>query len=193
MAGFPVHPQLPELIQTHVHWVVMPSNISSSVISFFSCLQSSPETGSFQTSQFFASGGHSIGISASASVFPMKIQDWFSLGWTIWISLQSKGLPRVFSDNTVKSINSSVLSCLYSETLTSIHDYWKKKKNKVFTRWTFVGKVIPLSRFLPRSKCLLISWLQSPSEVILETKKIKSLTVSIVSSWFCQKVMRPQE
>ena len=101
--------------------------ISSSVISFFSCLQSSPATGSFQTSQFFASGGHSIGISASASVFPMKIQDWFSLGWTIWISLQCKGLPRVFSDNTVKSINSSVLSCLYSETLTSIHDYWKKK------------------------------------------------------------------
>ena len=68
--------------------------ISSSVI-FFSHLQSYPASGSFPISQFFASGGQSIGVSASASVLPMNIQDWFPLGWTSWISLQSKGLSRV--------------------------------------------------------------------------------------------------
>ena len=103
---------------------VMPSNISSSVIPFSSCLQSFPASGSFQMSQLFASGGQSIGVSALASVLPMNIQDWFPLGWTGWISLQSKELSRVFSNTTFKSINSSVLSSLYSPTLTSIHDYW---------------------------------------------------------------------
>ena len=76
--------------------------ISSSVIHFSSHFQSFPASGSFQMSQFFAWGGHSIGVSASASVFPMIIQDWFSLGWTGWISLQSKGLSRVFSNTTVQ-------------------------------------------------------------------------------------------
>ena len=66
--------------------------ISSSVIPFSFCLQSFTESGSFQMSQFFASGGQSIGVSASTSVLPMNIQDWFPLGWTGWISLQSKGL-----------------------------------------------------------------------------------------------------
>ena len=73
--------------------------ISSSVVPF-SCLQSFPASGSFQMSQFFVSGGQSIGVSASASVLPMNIQDWFPLGWTDWISLQSKGLWRVFSNTT---------------------------------------------------------------------------------------------
>ena len=94
--------------------------ISSSVVPF-SCPQSFPASGSFQMSQLFASGGQSIGVSASASVLPMNIQDWFPLGWTGWISLQSKGLSRVFSNTTFKSINSSALSFLYSPTLTSIH------------------------------------------------------------------------
>ena len=76
--------------------------ISSSVIPFSSCLQSFPASGSFPMSQFFASGGQSIGISASASVLPMNIQDWFPLEWTGWISLQSKGLSRVFSNTTVQ-------------------------------------------------------------------------------------------
>ena len=76
--------------------------ISSSVIPFFSHLQSFPTSGSFQMSQFFASGGQSIGVSASASVLPMNIQDWFPLGWTGWISLQSKGLSRAFSNTTVQ-------------------------------------------------------------------------------------------
>ena len=76
--------------------------ISSSVIPFSSCLQSFPASGSFQMNQFFASGGQSIGASASASVLPMNIQDWFPLGWTSWISLQSKGLSRAFSSSTVQ-------------------------------------------------------------------------------------------
>ena len=96
------------------------------------------------------------GLSASASVLPMNIQDWFPLGRTGWISLQSKALQESFLIPQFKSINSSVLSPLYSSTLTSIHDYWK---NIAFTIWTFVSKVmslifIMLSRlvvdFLPR-------------------------------------------
>ena len=76
--------------------------ISSSVIHFSSCLQSFPASGSFQMSQFSASGGQSIGVSASISVHPMNIQDWFLLGWTEWISLGSKGLSRVFSNTTAQ-------------------------------------------------------------------------------------------
>ena len=76
--------------------------ISSSVVPFSSRLQSFPASGSFQMSQFFTSGGQSNGVSASASVLPMNIQDWFPLGWTNWISLQSKGPSRVFSNTTVQ-------------------------------------------------------------------------------------------
>ena len=76
--------------------------ISPSVILFSSCLQSFPASGSFQMSWFFTSGGPSIGVSASASVLPMNIQDWLPLGWTGWISLQFKGLSRIFSNTTVQ-------------------------------------------------------------------------------------------
>ena len=76
--------------------------ISSSVVPFSSYMQSCPPSGSFPVSQFFASGGQSIGVSASASVLPMNIQDWFPLGWTGWTSLQYKGLWRVFSNTTVQ-------------------------------------------------------------------------------------------
>ena len=76
--------------------------ISSSVVPFSSCPQSSPASGSFPMSQLFASGGQSIGVSASTSVLPMNTQDWSPLGWTGWISLQSKGLSRVFSNTTVQ-------------------------------------------------------------------------------------------
>ena len=72
------------------------------VVLFFSCLQSSPASGSFQMSQLFTSGGQSIGVSASASVLPVNTQDWSPLGWTGWISLQSKGLSRVFSNTAVQ-------------------------------------------------------------------------------------------
>ena len=101
--------------------------------------------------------------------------------------VQSKGLLRVFSDTTAQKHQFLVLSFLYSPTLTSMHDYWK---NHSLDRWTFADKVMSLlfnmlSRLvitcLPRSKHLLISWLQSPSVVILELQKIKSDTVSTVS------------
>ena len=95
--------------------------ISFSVGPFSSRLQSFPASQFFQMSQFFTSGGQSIGVSASASVLPMNIQDWFPLGWNGWISLQSKGLSRVFSNITVQKHHSSALSFLYSPTLTSIH------------------------------------------------------------------------
>ena len=98
--------------------------ISSSVISFSSCLQSFPASESFPVSQLFTSGGQSIRVSASTSVLPMNTQDWSPLEWTGWISLQSKGLSRVFSNTTWKP-SILVLSFLYSSTLTSIHEYWK--------------------------------------------------------------------
>ena len=84
-----------------------------------------PISSSFPLSQFFASRGQSIGVSASTSVLPRNTQDWSPLGWTGWISFQSKGLSRVFSNTTVQKHHSSVLSFLYSPTLTSIHDHWK--------------------------------------------------------------------
>ena len=150
--------------------------ISSSVTPFSSCAQSFPASGSFLMRWLFTSGGQSIGASASASVLPINIQGWLPLGLTDLILL-SKGLSAIFSTPQFKSISSSVLSLLYGPTLISIHDYWK---NKASTPWTFVGKVMSLffnmlSRFgiafLPRSKRLLISRLQSPFAVILEPKK----------------------
>ena len=105
--GFPVHHQHLELTQTHVHFVgdaIQPSHSlsSPSFPTFSSCFKYFPASRAFPVSQFFSSGGQSIGISASASVPPMNIQDWFALGWIGWISLQSKGLSRVFSNTTVQ-------------------------------------------------------------------------------------------
>ena len=126
-------------------------------------------------SQFFVSGSQSIGVSASASVLPMNIQDRFLLGWTGWISLQSKGLSRVFA-------NAIVQKCSAFFIVQLSHPYMTTGKTIALTRRTFVGKVMSLlfnmlSRFviafLPRSKCFLISQLQSPSAVILEPPKNK--------------------
>ena len=99
--------------------------ISSSVIPFSSCPQSLPTSGSFPMSQLFASGGQSTGVLASASVLPMNTQDWSPLGWTGWVSLQSKGLSRIFSNTTVQKHQFFSFSFLHSPTLTSIHDHWK--------------------------------------------------------------------
>ena len=125
----------------------------------------------------------------------MNTQDW-SLGWTGWISLQSKGLSRVFSKH--HSSEASILQCSAFFIVQISHPYMIIGKTRALTRWTFVGKVMSLllnmlSRlvitFLPRSKCLLISWLQSPPAVILECKKIKSDTVSTVSPSISHEVM----
>ena len=99
--------------------------ISSSVVPFSSCPQSFPASGSFPMSQLFTSGGQSIGVSASISVLPMNTQDWSLLGWTGWISFQSKELSRVVSTPQFKGINFSALGFLHSPTLTSIRDHWK--------------------------------------------------------------------
>ena len=152
--------------------------ISSFVVPFSSCPQSFPTSGSFQMSQFFASGGQSIGVSALASLLPMNIEDWLPLGLTSWISLQSKGLSKSLLQH--HSSKTSILrpSALFIVHLS--HPYMTAGKTIALTRQNFVGKVMSLLFnmlcrfivvFLPRSKCLLISWLQSPSAVMLEPKK----------------------
>ena len=172
--GFPVHHQLD---QTHVHWVgdtIQPFYLLSSLSP--PAFNLSQHQGLNPMSQFLTSVGQSTGASASASVFPMNIQDWFPLGWTGCISLLSKGLSRVFSNTTVKSISSLALSFMVQLS----HPYMTTGKTIALTRWTFVAKVISLlfnmlSRlvisFLLRSKHLLISWLQSPSAVFWSLRK----------------------
>ena len=169
--------------------------ISSSVVPFSSSPQSLPASGSFHMSQFFTSGGQSIGVSASESVLPMNTQDWSPLGWTGWMSLQSKGLSRVFSNTTVQK--HQFFSVQLSLIVQLSQPYMTIGKTIALTRWTFFGKCLCFLicclgwSFLSRSKCLLISWLQSPSAVILEPPKVKSLTVSIVSPSFSHEVIGP--
>ena len=123
--------------------------ISSSVVPFSSCLQSFPASGALPMSQFFTSGVQNIGVQALASVLPMNIQDWFHLELTGLISLQglltpcrvSKGLSRVFSNNTVQKHQFFILSLLYGPNFTFIRDYWK---TTALTKWTFVSKVMSL-------------------------------------------------
>ena len=137
--GLPVHHQLPELAQTHVYQVsdaIKPSHplLSPSPPVF----NLSQHQGLFKMSQYFSTGGQSIGISASASVLPVNTQDWSPSEWTGWTSLQSKGLSRVFSNNTAKSINTSALSFLHSPNLPSIHDQWKCHSFNVKCQMSFI-------------------------------------------------------
>ena len=147
-------------------------------------------SGSFPMNQFFISGAQSIGVSASAWVLPMNIQDLFLLGWTGWLSY-SQRLSRVFSVTTVQKYQffTAQLS-LWSNS----HIHIWLLETTALTRRTFVGKIMSLFfnmlssliiTFLPKSKGLLISWLQSPSAVIWETPKLTFLTVSIVSPSIC--------
>ena len=112
-----------------------PPTISSSVMPFSSRLQSFPASGSFPMSQFFTSGGQTIGASASTSVLPMNIQDLFPLGWMSWISLQSNGLSRVFSNTTVSK--ASILRCSAFFIVQISHPYMITRK-KALTRQAFV-------------------------------------------------------
>ena len=146
--------------------------ISSSVIPFSSQLQSFPASRSFQMSQLFTSGGQSIGVSASASVLPMNIQDWL-----VWSPCGPQDSQESSPTPQFKNIN-SWRSAFFIVQLS--HPYMTTGKTIALTRGTFVGKVMSLlfnmlSRFvvafLPRSNRLLISWLQSPSAVILEPRK----------------------
>ena len=179
--------------------LVMPSNHLILCHPLFLPSSVFPASGSFPRSQFFTSGGQRIAVSASASALPMNIQDWFAWGWTGWLSF-------VGVQGTLKSLlqhHSSKASILWHSAFFIVqlsHPYMTTGKTIALARWTFVGKVISLlfnmlSRlviaFLPRSKHLLISWLQSPSVVVLKPQNIKSLTVSTVSPSICHEVMGP--
>ena len=146
------HARIPCLSPTpRVHSNSCPSSqwyhpaISSSVAPFSSCPQSLPASGFFPVSQLFAWGGQSIGVSASASVLPMNTQDWSSLGWTGWISLQSKGLSGVFSNTTVQK--ASILWCSAFFTVQFSHPYMTTGKTIALTRRTFVGWQSNVSAF----------------------------------------------
>ena len=182
--------QLPELAQTQVRRVgddIQPSPPLLSLLLLPSIFPSIRVFSSESVLRIRWPKDWSFSFSISPS---NEIQDWFPLGLTGWISLLSQGESSPAPQ--FKSINSLALSLLYGPAVTSIHDYWKNQ--------TFVGKITSLlfnmlSRlvitFLPRSKRLLISWLQSPSAVILEPLKIKSVTVSIVSPSICHEVVGP--
>ena len=168
--GFPIHHQHLEIAQTHVYWV------SDAIQPFYPLLSPSPPA--FNLSQHrghvLASGSQSIRVSGSASVLPMKIQDWFPLGWTGWISLQSKGLPSLLQHHSSKA---SILQCSGLFRVQLSHPYMTTEKTIALTRWTFIGRVMSLLfnmlstlaiAFLPKSKCLLNLLLQSPSAVNLD-------------------------
>ena len=123
--GLPVHYQLPEFTQSCPLSRWCHPTISFSVIPFSSCPQSFPASGSFQMSQLFTSGGQNIGVSASSSVLPVNTQDWSPLGWTSWISLQSKGLSRVFFNTTVQKHQFFCTQLFLESNITYIYDYWK--------------------------------------------------------------------
>ena len=177
--GLPVHHQLLEFTQTHVHRVgdaIQPSH----PLSFTSPPAPNPsQNQSFPMSQLFAWGGQSIGVSASTSVLPKKTQDWSPLGWTGWISAVQGTRKSLLQYHSSKA---SILRRSAFFTVQLSHPYTTTGKTIALTRQTFVGKVISLlfnilSRlvitFLPRSKRLLISWLQSPSTVNFGAPKNK--------------------
>ena len=186
MPGFPIHYQHLELAQTHIHRV---SDAIQPLSSTSSCLQFFPASGSFPMSQF-SSGGQSIGASASAPVLPVNIQDQFPLRLTGLISLQAKGLSKVLS-NAIVQRHQFLSAQLSFFMVTSIHDKWEKKDilvymevcKEMFLLFNMLSRLV--IAFLPRSKCLLILWLQSQSAVISEPKRMKSVTVSIVPPSIC--------
>ena len=177
-SGLPVYHQLLQSPKTRVHWIgdtIQPSHPLSSPLP---PVPNPSQHQSHHMSQLFTSGGPKIGVSASTSVPPMNTQDWSPLGWTGWISLQSKGLSRVISDTM--SSKASILWCSAFFIVQLSHPCMTTGKTIALTRQTFVDKIMSLlsnvlSRlvitFLPRRKRLLISWLQSPSAVTLEAKK----------------------
>ena len=169
-----------------LHQWCHPAISSSDTLSSF-CLQSFSASGTFPMSQLFTSGDQNTGASASASILPKNIQDWFSLELTGLNSLESKGaLNSLFQHHSSKT---SILWCSAFFIVQLSHPYMPAGKTIALTRPSFVGQVMSLlfnmlSRFviafLPRGKRLLISWLQSLSSVTLEPKKIKFVTVCIV-------------
>jgi len=197
--GLPVHHQLLQFTQTPVHRVGCHPTISSSVVPFSSCLQSFPAS-----------------VFSNESTLGMRWPKYWSFSFSI---IPSKEIPGLISfgmdwldllvvQGTLKSLlqnhssKASILWCSAFFVVQLSHPYTTTGKTIALTRWTFVGKVMALlfnmlSRlvitFLPRSKRFLISWLQSPSAVILEPPKIKSATVPTVSPHICHEVMGPDD
>ena len=194
--GLAIHHQLPESTQTHVHWVgdtIQPTHPLSSpsppTFNLSQCQGSKESAPQIRCPKYWS---FSFNILV---VLPMNTQDWSPLEWTGWITLQSKGLSRVFSNTTVQKHQFFGIQLSLQ---SNSHPSMTTVKTVALMRWTFVGKVMSLlfnmlSRLvitlLPTSKRLLISWLQSPSAVILEPPKIKSATVSPP---ICLEVMGPE-
>ena len=185
-----------EFAQTHVHWVSDTIQPSHPVSPLSSCPQYFPASGSFPMSWLFTSGGQSIGTSASASVLPINIQSWFPLGLTlVWSpccpmdSQESSPAPQVQKQQFFGTQPS------FGPTLTSIHDYWKNHTfgymdlcwQSYFLLFNMLSRFV--MAFLPMNRHLLISWLQSLSILILEPKKIKSVTISTISPSIPHEVM----
>ena len=176
--GLPVLHHFPKFAQTHVYWGKDAiKTISSSVTPFSSCLQSLPASGYFPMNWLFTSGGQSIGASDPSSVLPMNSQSWFPLGLTGLIYMLSKGLSTVFSSTMVRKHQ---LVGAHPSLWSNSHICTWLLENPTLIIQTFVSKVLsPVFNMLPRfviafhsiSKCLLISWLQSPSTVILKPRK----------------------
>ena len=173
MPGFPVIHHVLELAQAYVHWVgdaIQPSHpLSSPSLPAFNLSQ---HQGLFKW-QFCASGCQSIGVLSLTSVLLMNIQDWFPLGWTVWNLLAVQGTFKSLMQHHCSKALILVHSALFMVQFS--HSYMTTGKTIALTRWPFVGKVVSLlfnmlsrlvTAFLPRSKCLLISWLQSPTAVI---------------------------
>ena len=196
--GLPVHHQLPEFTQTHVHWVGDAIQPSHPLLS-----PSPPAPNPSQQQGLFQWISYSQQV-AKVLEFQLQHQSFqehpgltsFRMDWLDLLAVQGT-LKSLLQHHSSKA---SILQCSAFFTIQLSHPYMTPGKTIALTRWTFVGKVTSLlfnmlSRlvitFLPRSKCLLISWLQSPSAVILEPKKIKSLTFSIVSPSMCYKMMGP--
>ena len=192
MSDFPVFHVLLYSAQTQVHWVSDDIKLPHSL--------SLPSPPALNLSQHHSLSRWVCFLHQVAKALELQLQafQWifkvdFLWDWLVWSTCWPRDSQESSPEPQIKSINSSALSFLYSPILTSIHDYWK---TVALTRWTFVGKVTSLvfnmlSRlviaFLPRNKRLLISWVQSPSAVILEPKKIKSATVSTVPHLFAMK------
>ena len=193
MPGLPVHHQLLEFTQTHVHWVGDAIQASHPLLSSFPpAPQFLPASESFPMSQLFAWGGQSIGASAYSIIPSKEIPGLisFRMDWLDLLAVQET-LRSLLQHHSSKA---SILRCSAFFRVQLSYPYMTTGKTIALTRWTLVGKVMSLllnmlSRlvvtFLPRSKRLLISWLQSPSAVILEPLKIKSDTVSTVSPSIC--------
>ena len=155
--------------------------ISSSVVPFSSCPQSFPASGSFPMNQFFASGGQSIGVSASTSVLPMNIQDWFPLGWTGWISLQSKRLKSLLQYHSSRA---SILQYSAFFIVQLSHPCMTTGKIIALTRWTFVDKVMFLL-FNMLSQRIRHDWVTEQQQQWTDQSNVKIPTV--LSAYSCTK------